>query len=1338
MKKIIQNFLALPEFYDEEKNRKAKLIYYLILSVYAGFIVFLVERISQNDLTNIQIFSFLLILLIIPLYFILKRKLDVSAGLFIIILQVFTFVRAITFNGIQDTILFAIPGILVISGLILSKRNFIISFISSILILAMVGYLQLFGYINPLNRFNAYNFVIDKILKVSITAIGVYLFIKETINNISKIKNREDELRITTELLKKSEEKFKAIFINSGFPILLCDENSVILDCNKAAEKLFGAKDKTELISKSVIDLSPEKQPNGKNSKDFSAEIKQNANMYEGVTFEWTLMKFNGELMIVENTMTLYDFEGAKIYQCHLKDITEKRILENKLRERQLFIEKITEQTPDIIYIFNLEKRETIYANKNLIEILGYRIDEINEPINEFYAKILHPDDRVQFANYYSRQIEEDDSKIFNYVFRMKDVSGNWRWFTEKEKVFEKEGNKIITILGNLREITDIKKAEEELEKERIFNSVVLDNIPGIFFIYDKNGKLKRWNKNHEIFLGFGYEELKDKHFLSWFDDEDKSKILNIYNIDDKLEIESKIINKHGDKIPYYLTGINLTFGGEEFLVGYGVDITERYKKREELKKSEQKFSTLFNENPNSSIIINLETKEIIEINEAANNLLGFEKDEILGKSIFDILKLDKGSLEDIFEKIIKEENIKNSEINLLLPYGEKRGLLYGSIIEINNIKTILLIIIDITEFKRISEALKKSEELYKLMMEHMNEAVIQVDIDDKILYVNKSFEKLFGYKQEEIIGKTGYEFLIAPEYKNILLENNEKRKEGLSGQYEIKFLTKSGMVLDILVSAAPIKDLDNNTVGSIGVMTNITDQKRAIKLLKTSEEKFRLLAENAFDVIITQNMKGEITYISPSSLKILGYEPYELIGKKPHILFHEENYEILERIYNKKQFNKNYYTLTFKVKTKNGDTIWIEATSTIIRDIYDTPKEVQTIARDITQRRKMEMELEDVLNFVKHVINSLPIGLISVDEELNVTLFNEASKNFINKSQNYEGKSFNELFPILNLLKNKIISSLKDKETVEGTNTIVNESGELRYIRYVIIPIVRLYKPNCLILIEDITKAHNMEQLIIQSEKMLSIASLAAGMAHEINNPLGTIVQGCQNILRRVSPDLPKNIEVAKLLNIDISLIQLYFEKRQIFEIINSMREASSRASEIIKNMLQFSRKSESKKVNYNIENLIEQTIDLANNDYDFKKKYDFKSINIIKEIEQNLPEIQINVTEMQQVLFNLIRNAVQALRVENDTNKVPTIYIRAFKYDKFIKIEIEDNGPGIPEKLRNRVFEPFFTTKEIGEGTGLGLSVSYMKITNNHNGFIELESIDGHGTKFIIKLPI
>jgi signal transduction histidine kinase len=244
--------------------------------------------------------------------------------------------------------------------------------------------------------------------------------------------------------------------------------------------------------------------------------------------------------------------------------------------------------------------------------------------------------------------------------------------------------------------------------------------------------------------------------------------------------------------------------------------------------------------------------------------------------------------------------------------------------------------------------------------------------------------------------------------------------------------------------------------------------------------------------------------------------------------------------------------------------------------------------------------------------------------------------------------------------------------------------------------------------------------------------------MAHEINNPLGTIVQGCQNILRRVSPDLPKNIEVAKLLNIDISLIQLYFEKRQIFEIINSMREASSRASEIIKNMLQFSRKSESKKVNYNIENLIEQTIDLANNDYDFKKKYDFKSINIIKEIEENLPEIQINVTEMQQVLFNLIRNAVQALRVENDTNKVPTIYIRAFKYDKFIKIEIEDNGPGIPEKLRNRVFEPFFTTKEIGEGTGLGLSVSYMKITNNHNGFIELESIDGHGTKFIIKLPI
>jgi signal transduction histidine kinase len=183
---------------------------------------------------------------------------------------------------------------------------------------------------------------------------------------------------------------------------------------------------------------------------------------------------------------------------------------------------------------------------------------------------------------------------------------------------------------------------------------------------------------------------------------------------------------------------------------------------------------------------------------------------------------------------------------------------------------------------------------------------------------------------------------------------------------------------------------------------------------------------------------------------------------------------------------------------------------------------------------------------------------------------------------------------------------------------------------------------------------------------------------------------------------------------------------------------KAATKAAEIIRNMLQFSRKSESKRVKYPLAKLIDEVIELTYNDYDLKKKYDMRNIKIIKEFEDGLPDAPITVTEIQQVLFNLIQNAAHALKDENSTSKQPTLIFRLKRKSAFLSIEVEDNGPGIPEKIRKRVFEPFFTTKNVGEGTGLGLSVSYMIVKNNHNGNIFVNSQVGKGSVFFIELPL
>ena len=152
----------------------------------------------------------------------------------------------------------------------------------------------------------------------------------------------------------------------------------------------------------------------------------------------------------------------------------------------------------------------------------------------------------------------------------------------------------------------------------------------------------------------------------------------------------------------------------------------------------------------------------------------------------------------------------------------------------------------------------------------------------------------------------------------------------------------------------------------------------------------------------------------------------------------------------------------------------------------------------------------------------------------------------------------------------------------------------------------------------------------------------------------------------------------------------------------------------------------------------LLEKTIEIAAHDYDLKKKYDFRHIDIIREFDNDLPAVPCVATEIEQVVLNLLRNASQAITEKQFTKETPKIILRLKKAGNMARLEIEDNGPGIKEENRKRIFEPFFTTKSLGLGTGLGLSVSYFIITNNHQGTINVETTQGKGSKFIINLPL
>jgi signal transduction histidine kinase len=242
--------------------------------------------------------------------------------------------------------------------------------------------------------------------------------------------------------------------------------------------------------------------------------------------------------------------------------------------------------------------------------------------------------------------------------------------------------------------------------------------------------------------------------------------------------------------------------------------------------------------------------------------------------------------------------------------------------------------------------------------------------------------------------------------------------------------------------------------------------------------------------------------------------------------------------------------------------------------------------------------------------------------------------------------------------------------------------------------------------------------------------------MAHEINNPLSGVLQSCQNIQRRLSPELAANRQVAESLGLGMEDLRRYLQNRGILDFVDGIQEAAGRASRIVADMLAFSRRSGAPFKPERVDDMLERVVRLASSDYDLKKTYDFRQIEIVRDYDPQLEVVNCDRTEIEQVFLNVIKNAAQAMAGSNPPPQ--RIILRTRREGQYARIEVEDNGPGMDEAIQRRIFEPFYTTKPVDEGTGLGLSVSYFIITEQHKGSIAVFSSPGKGACFVIRLPL
>jgi two-component system NtrC family sensor kinase len=450
--------------------------------------------------------------------------------------------------------------------------------------------------------------------------------------------------------------------------------------------------------------------------------------------------------------------------------------------------------------------------------------------------------------------------------------------------------------------------------------------------------------------------------------------------------------------------------------------------------------------------------------------------------------------------------------------------------------------------------------------------------------------------------------------------------------------------------------------------------------------------------------------------LEMAGYpnkEEFLKINIAKDLYVNPQEREAFRRLVEQQGFVKD---LEVEFKKKNGEKITVLLTAHVKRDEKGEVVRYEGINIDISDRKRMERELKEANDFLMNLIDSSVDAIIVTNMKGDILLFNKGGENLLGyKSEEVVGKMhIRNIYPpgvakeVMDKLKSPdyggigkltsfpIVHRRKDGELIEGdlsASLIYDEKGNQ-------IASVGIFKDlrERLRIERELQK---MQEALLQSEKLAAMGRLTSQIAHELNNP----IYGIMNTLELLKTEIPPESKRRRILDLSLSEIQ--------------------RLSEMLRNMLSFSKPEEEKRRPIKIDELIEGILLMM------ERQMRESNIQVETSFDPDIPEIMASTNQMRQVMLNLIKNAKEAMP------KGGNLFIRTGKEDNRVLIHIQDTGMGIPEEIRDKIFEAFFTTKQKVKGVGLGLSVCY-GIIKDHGGEIKVESEEGKGTTFVISLPI
>ena len=879
------------------------------------------------------------------------------------------------------------------------------------------------------------------------------------------------------------------------------------------------------------------------------------------------------------------------------------------------------------------------------------------------------------------------------------------------------------------QDITDIGML---LKKEQLFNKQIINAIPGSFYLLDANGKFVAWNDQvKKNSFGVAEDEMIGTIGLEAIHPDDRSRAFEtlqdvIHNGTETTQ-EFRVVHQGDSALEWRLmTDKRIMIDGVPFLIGVSIDITDRKHAEEALLKSEERFRTLFNSRSAIQALLDPDTGKVLDVNQTAVKWYGWTVEELRQMYTRDINTLSQAEIENSLQTVDAREHNKFIGQHRRADGSIRDVEIYRNRIEIDGKPVIHAIILDVTE-RKLAEA--ELERLNRVLMvsDQCNKALIHAENENELL------QKICSI----IVDSGGYRmawvgFALDDEAKSLPLVASA----GTTGDY-FESITISWA--DNLYGQGPAGTAVR-TGQPFSVNHILTDPQ--FGLWRPQAIKNGYAAALGLPLSIDNRVVGALTIYS----------------EQPNAFNAAETLQLTSLADN----------LAFGIKMLRKDAVLrksqqINALRLRIRQMADTHSVEELLIATLDEAESLTASLIGFIFFVAEDQKSLLLQAISTNTFKNINKVERKGLHYPLEKAGVWADALREKKAIIHNdypalkhrkgmpeghaeVKRALVVPVSRNGKIVAIMGVGNKqsnynNNDLRYIELIA-------NHTWDIVAKKIAEEENkmLAAQLQQAMKMEMIGQLAAGIAHEINNPLNFITINAHTLLEDFNDlggfvdDYRRIIDKATTGSADAEEVERLHEKErklEIDELLKSIPEALEKLQNGIERISTITHSMRS----YSFKNVSDQlfAIDLNKTIHEALviAKHEYSTLATVTLSLEELPKLFCDPAQINQVILNLIINSSHAIKSQNRSS-FGKIEIKTWVNGDSISCSVTDDGPGIPEKVISRVFEPFFTTKEPGKGTGLGLSICYDIIVNKHKGTLSAACLAEGGTAFTFTLPI